>query len=98
MKVESRTALNIESSRNGADELAYFQARRFQTLYIMTNLHTATMRNFFFSTSLIKYAGITNIYARLVGKFVPAHKIPTARISLVSHARTSSAKRITPYF
>lgn len=41
----------------------------------MTNLHIAwAMKIFFFSTSLIKYAGITNIYARFAGKFIPREK------------------------
>lgn len=72
---EAPTALNIESSQNDVGELAYFQARR---IYITMNLHTAGVMNIFF-TSLIKYAGITNIYARFTGKFVSREK-STARI------------------
>ena len=72
------TALNIESSQNDVGELAYFQARR---LYIMMNLHIAGMMNIFFIL-LIKYAGITNIYARFTRKFISREK-STAQILLV---------------
>ena len=72
------TVLNIESSQNDVGELAYFQARG---LYIMMNLHIARMMNIFFIL-LIKYAGITNIYAHFTRKFISREK-STAQILLV---------------
>lgn len=64
---EGPTALNIESSQNDDGELAYFADA--QALY-HDEFAYSKAANIFFLPSFIKYARITNIYARFTVKFI----------------------------